>query len=58
MDCGVDYENYKSHPAARKIFLYPGDINEREILLAHGGVDFSLKLGQLATNHLPALQIV
>ena len=35
----MDYENHKSHPAPRKIILYPGEINEREILLAYGGVD-------------------
>ncbi|OSQ42491.1 DUF3830 family protein [Thalassospira sp. MCCC 1A01428] len=48
---GVDYENHTSYPAPGQIILYPGGISETEILLAHGGVHFASKVGQLAGNH-------
>ena len=51
LDFGVGYENHTSFPAPGQILLYPGGISETEIILAYGGLSFSSKMGQLASNH-------
>ena len=40
---------------SRQIILYPGGIDETEILLVFGGVSFACKMGQLAGNHFITL---
>src|SRR5580692_11699725 len=57
-DFGVSYENHTSYPAPGQLILYPGGISETEILLAHGGVLFASKMGQLARNPFIALASV
>lgn len=54
-DFGVGPESHTSFPAPGQILPYPGGISETEILLAHGGVHFASKMGQLAGNHFIAL---
>ncbi len=50
LDLGSGYENHTSHPGAEDIILHQGGLSETETLLAYGGVSFSSKAGQLASN--------
>jgi hypothetical protein len=51
LDLGLGYENATSYLAPGQFLLHPGSTSETEILLAHGGVRFASKVGQLAGNH-------
>ena len=55
LDLGLSLENLTSYPAPGQIIIYPGGLNECEILLAYGGVSFASKVGPLAGIHFITL---
>jgi Protein of unknown function (DUF3830) len=44
-DLGINYENATSYPAPGQVIVYPGGVNETEILLAYGPTRFASKTG-------------
>jgi hypothetical protein len=50
-DFGVGSENHTSYPSVGQIVLHPSGNRETELLLAHGGISFASRMGQLAGNH-------